>query len=144
MVDDLRYKRLTSAKALALAGDYSAAYDILDALHRKYPHDIEVHRLHGNILELDAFAFDVTNPMDERLRSARRHYACILRRNNYDRQAMFDLAEHFSNIDKMYVARCLYEEILARYGNEKSEEVERSKEWLAEISGDASGREDRS
>lgn len=133
MVDDLRYKRLTSAKSLALAGDYCAAYDILDDLCRKYPRDVEVHRLYGNVLELEAFALDVTNPMDERLRSARRHYALILRTNNYDRQAMFDLAEHFANINKVRVAQCFYEKFLSQYGGEESEDVERAKEWLAGI-----------
>lgn len=133
MADDLRYKRLTSAQSLALAGDYHSAYEILDGLLRKYPDDIEVHRLYGNVLELDAFTSDITNAMDARLRSARRHYTLILRNNNYDRQAMFDLAEHFANINKVSVAQCFYEKFLSRYGSEKSEEVEHAGEWLADI-----------
>lgn len=133
MVDDLRYKRLVHAKALALEGNFKDAYGILDGLYRKYPQDLEVHRLYGNVLELDAFSFEVTNPMDERLRRARRHYAFILRVSNYDRVAMFDLAEHFSNIEKVHIAKCFYEEIVARYKDEASEEVGLAKEWLDEM-----------
>lgn len=133
MVDDLRYKRLTNAKSLALEGDYKAAYDILEVLHQKYPQDLEVRRLYGNVLELEAFALEVTRPMDDRLRRARKHYAFILRASKYDRVAMFDLAEHFSNINKLRVARCLFGEVLARYENDSSDEVSRAKERLEEM-----------
>jgi hypothetical protein len=132
MADEVRYRRLAAAKALALAGNYSAAYSVLDALQRKYPQDVEVHRLYGNILELDAFAFELISPMDERLRSARSHYLSILRISNYDKQAMFDLAEHFANINKKRVAKCFFEKFLAFYESEGSEEVERAKEWLGD------------
>ena len=132
MVDDLRYKRLERAKASALNGDYKSAYSILDALHRKYPEDIEVHRLYGNVLELDAWACETTRPMDERLRSARKHYAHILRTNKHEPMAIFDLAEHFANLNKVSVARRFFAAFLMRYGNESAliEEVEHAQAWL--------------
>jgi hypothetical protein len=47
--------------------------------------------------------------------------------------AMFDLAEHFSNINKLHLAKCFFEELLARYENDSSEEIDRAKEWLDEM-----------
>jgi hypothetical protein len=137
MTDDLRYKRLQRAKLLAMSGDYEGAYSILNSLHKKYPRDIETHRLHGNVLEMDAFASEVAKPTDVRLKSARKHYAQVFRINKHDQFVLFDLAEHFSNIGKKGLAAHFFKSFLAEHEFESSlsDEIETARSWLEENKG---------
>ena len=108
MANDLRYKRLVTAKMAGLSGEYASAYGLMDTLLGQFPEDTEVHRLYGNILELDAFTDGVVRPMDPRLRRARWHYRRLMSAQEGGYFAFFDLAEHFSNIGRLRIARHLF------------------------------------
>ena len=136
MANDLRYKRLERAKFASLTGEYSVAYKGLDELLRQNPDDIEVHRLYGNVLELDAFSNDDVVSVDTKLKAARRHYRHILSIDSSNPFALFDLAEHFSNIGRNRVASALFEEFLRQSKvqrldeHEYEDELRRTKAWL--------------
>ena len=59
MANDLRYRRLGRAKMAGLSGDFAVAYKLMDTLLGQFPDDPEIHRLYGNILELDAFSDEI-------------------------------------------------------------------------------------
>lgn len=134
--NELRYRRLALARVATLAGKFSVAYKGLDELLRQNPDDIEVHRLYGNALETDAFSQDDIIPADARLKAARYHYRCILRIDSSNLFALFDLAEHFSNIGRNRVAKALFEEFLDQSKAQNiddydcEDELARTKAWL--------------
>jgi len=136
MANDLRYRRLERARVAGLAGKFSVAYKGLDELLRQNPDDIEVHRLYGNVLETDAFSQDDIVPADARLKTARYHYRHILRIDSSNLFALFDLAEHFSNIGRNRAAKSLFEEFLRQSKAQNLDEYEyedelaRTKAWL--------------
>jgi len=138
MANDLRYRRLERARAASLAGQFSVAYKWLDEILRQNPDDMEAHRLYGNALEADAFSEDDVMPADARLKAARRHYRHILSVDASNLFALFDLAEHFSNIGKNRVARALFEEFLrqseAKNLDDYEDELARATAWLSTTS----------
>jgi len=117
-----------------LSGDFAVAYKLMDTLLGQFPDDPEIHRLYGNILELDAFSDEEVYPMDARLRKARRHYRRLMEAGANGYMALFDLAEHFANIGRENVARALFhrfvQECEGRPVQECEEELASSLEWL--------------
>jgi tetratricopeptide (TPR) repeat protein len=138
MANDLRYRRLKRARVASLAGQFSVAYKGLDELLRQNPDDIEAHQLYANVLETDAFSEEDVMPTDARLKAARHHYRDILRVDSSNLFALFDLAEHFSNIGKSRVARALFEEFLrqseAQNLDDYEDELARATAWLSTTS----------
>ena len=134
MANDLRYRRLVTAKMAGLSRDYPAAYALMDTLLGQFPDDAEVHRLYGNILELDAFSEEVVRPTDARLRRARQHYRHLMKVGEGGYMALFDLAEHFSNVGKLSVAESLFhlfvKQCEGRPAAECEDELESSLDWL--------------
>lgn len=134
MANDLRYKRLMAAKMAGLSGEYASAYSLMDTLLGQFPYDAEVHRLYGNILELDAFSEDVIRPMDSRLRKARRHYRVLMSDQDGGYFALFDFAEHFANIGRLRIAGHFFRRFVERCEGvstaECEEELASSLDWL--------------
>lgn len=137
MINDLRFKRLERAKLAGLAGEYEAAYHLLDVLLAQAPDDIEARRLYGNILEMHAFSEETDLPMDARLRGARIHYRHIIKIGSGNLLAIFDLAEHFANIGRIQFAGRLFRRFAELHQqsarDEFSDELDEAESWLKQF-----------